>query len=77
MGKEPVLFPEVFNSLKETRKFIYKYAHVNPEWLNNNGDINEYNNKPSRPIKMINGIKVLLNKNIESTLISMIGRNDY
>ncbi|MGG5757948.1 hypothetical protein ACQ3VF_19435 [Bacillus toyonensis] len=49
MGKEPVLFPEVFNSLKETRQFIYKYAHANPEWLNNDGDINEYNNKPSRP----------------------------
>ncbi|MED1383518.1 hypothetical protein COL41_27780 [Bacillus mycoides] len=47
-GKEPVLLPEVFNSLKETRQFIYKYAHDNPEWLNNNGDINEYNNKPSR-----------------------------
>ncbi|WP_025148454.1 hypothetical protein [Bacillus sp. H1a] len=38
-----------FNSLKEARQFIYRYVHRNPEWLNENGDVNEYNNKQSRP----------------------------
>lgn len=37
-----------FNSLKEARQFIYKYAHKNHQWLNEDGDINEYNNKPSK-----------------------------
>ncbi|MGZ7149452.1 hypothetical protein [Bacillus sp. BC08] len=38
-----------FNSLKEARQFIYRYVHRNPEWFNGNGDVNEYNNKQSRP----------------------------
>ncbi|OMH23928.1 hypothetical protein BK726_11145 [Bacillus thuringiensis serovar londrina] len=38
-----------FDSLKEARQFICKYASNNPQWLNADGDINEYNNKPSRP----------------------------
>ncbi|MED1901951.1 hypothetical protein P4V05_17505, partial [Bacillus thuringiensis] len=37
-----------FNSLKEARKFIYRYVHRNPEWFNRSGDVNEYNNKQSR-----------------------------
>ncbi|MED0983031.1 hypothetical protein P4T48_27015 [Bacillus paramycoides] len=45
---EPKLSLGMFDSLKEARQFIYKYAHENPQWLNGNGDINEYNNKPSR-----------------------------
>ncbi|MBY7120650.1 hypothetical protein ILS93_00715 [Bacillus sp. 16GRE42] len=38
-----------FNSLKEARQFIYRYVHRNKEWFNSNGDVNEYNNKTSRP----------------------------
>jgi hypothetical protein len=47
-GNEQVPFKEKFNSLKEARKFIYQYAHKNPEWLNINGDISEFNFKEDR-----------------------------
>lgn len=45
---QPKLHLGEFNSLKEARKFIFTYAYKNPQWLNTNGDINEYNNKPTR-----------------------------
>lgn len=47
---KPKLHLGDFNSLKEARQFIYKYAYKNPQWLNTDGDINEYNNKPSRHV---------------------------
>ncbi|MEG7835415.1 hypothetical protein [Bacillus cereus] len=46
---QPKLYLCEFNSLKEARQFIYNYAYNNPQWLNADEDINEYNNKPSRP----------------------------
>ncbi|AZJ24658.1 hypothetical protein [Bacillus mycoides] len=46
---KPKLHLGEFSSLKEARQFIYKYAYENPQWLNVDGDINEYNKKPSRP----------------------------
>ncbi|MEC2714589.1 hypothetical protein P9Z56_09630 [Bacillus cereus] len=46
---QPKLYLGEFNSLKEARQFIYNYAYNNPQWLNADEDINEYNNKPSRP----------------------------
>ncbi|MEH7244904.1 hypothetical protein COC60_17780 [Bacillus thuringiensis] len=47
---KPKLYLGEYNSLKEARQFIYKYAHNKPQWLNTDGDINEYNNKPSRHV---------------------------
>ncbi|WP_193222096.1 hypothetical protein [Bacillus sp. B3-WWTP-C-10-D-3] len=47
-GDKPLPFKERFKSLKEARMFIYQYAHNNPEWLNENGDISEYNFKRGR-----------------------------
>ncbi|MEH7029728.1 hypothetical protein COE84_20800 [Bacillus wiedmannii] len=38
-----------FKSLKEAIQFIYRYVHRYPEWFNGSGDVNEYNNKQSRP----------------------------
>lgn len=46
---KPKLHLREFNSLKEARQFICKYAYETPQWLNVDGDINEYHNKPSRP----------------------------
>ncbi|PEW70516.1 MULTISPECIES: hypothetical protein [Bacillus cereus group] len=46
---QPKLYLGEFNSLKEARQCICKYAYNNPQWLNADGDINEYNNKSSRP----------------------------
>lgn len=46
--KQKIYFGE-FNSLKEARQFIYRYVYRNEEWFNKNGDVNEYNNKTSRP----------------------------
>ncbi|HDR7719161.1 hypothetical protein VSY18_27940 (plasmid) [Bacillus albus] len=48
-GIEKKIYFGEFNSLKEARQFIYRYVHRNPEWFNGNGDVNEYNNKQSRP----------------------------
>ncbi|MEW9139038.1 hypothetical protein ACQGSH_19850 [Bacillus wiedmannii] len=47
-GKEKH-FPITFKTLKRARIFNYKYACENPEWLNRNGDISEYNVKIGRP----------------------------
>ncbi|MEI5869220.1 hypothetical protein WBS46_16730 [Bacillus albus] len=47
-GDKPLPFKERFKSLKEARMFIYQYAHDNPEWLNENGDISELNVKDKR-----------------------------
>ncbi|MFP3377551.1 hypothetical protein SB767_14165 [Bacillus sp. SIMBA_069] len=48
-GIEQKIYFGEFNSLKEARQFIYRYVHRNPEWFNGNGNVNEYNNKQSRP----------------------------
>ncbi|UPJ18272.1 hypothetical protein MYW48_09460 [Bacillus cereus] len=47
-GKEKH-FPVSFKTLKRARIFNYRYAFENPEWLNRNGDISEYNVKMGRP----------------------------
>lgn len=51
VGIEQKIYFGEFNCLKEARQFIFRYAHRNKEWLNKKGDVNEYNNKPSRPDK--------------------------
>lgn len=39
---------EGFKTLKQARMFNDKYAHDNPKWLNENGDISELNVKDKR-----------------------------
>ncbi|NCA65944.1 hypothetical protein CN384_25850 [Bacillus thuringiensis] len=39
---------EGFKTLKQARMFNNEYAHDNPEWLNENGDISEFNVKDNR-----------------------------
>ncbi|PEC21422.1 hypothetical protein COM96_14245 [Bacillus cereus] len=45
---EEKLFPITFKTLKKARTFNHGHAHRNPEWLNANGDISEYNVKLGR-----------------------------
>ncbi|MCU4969267.1 hypothetical protein [Bacillus toyonensis] len=48
---EFIPFKEKFDSLKKARMFIYRYVLNNPEWLNVNGDISEFNFKDGRDEK--------------------------